>query len=91
MTDPSKSAIEMAERLLRLCRTGEVLGFVAVAETPDTIERLQGGNFELHQVIGGLAVLQQVLADEIRDGSKPVDGQTRIGVAKESTDDEKTR
>lgn len=52
MKKPNQKAIEVAERLLRLLRTGEMSGFIAIATDEDDVASTHaGGRMNLTQTV----------------------------------------
>ncbi len=65
MSEPDKDVIDLAERLLRMARTGECSSFVAMIVVGDAVQSMWVGDFERHRMIGQIEVMKLDLADGI--------------------------
>lgn len=89
--DLKQNTIDLAERLLRLCRTGEVRGFVAVLQTRTTMEFLEAGDYVSQTMIAGLEVLKRVQVDEILEETYPEIDRARIAAVPEAPEGDQGR
>lgn len=71
MSEPDKDAIEWAEKLLRLVRTGEISGFVAVLPNNDHFEYMRVGDYDSVQMIGQLSVVKHREIEDVCNDLRP--------------------
>ncbi len=89
MSEPNKDAIEWAGRLLRMVRTGEISGFVAVLPHNEHFEYMRVGEYDEVRMIGQLCVVQQRELETVCDNLEPSDCAPKVSVVDEDDDDDR--
>lgn len=67
--EPNESVIKALEDLLDMARSGEMIGFICVAENFDgSTITVRSGGFNIQLVMGRMQCLNYVLAREFQNG-----------------------